>query len=98
MTIRTSSRTVIFQHPFVLDGLDEQQPAGAYEIETDDEQIEDVSFIAFRRVSTLIHLHPSPKGPGITQTLTVDPNELERALAHDREVELSAVSLCRRFP
>jgi hypothetical protein len=87
MTIRTTSKTVIFHHPFVLSGLDESQPAGIYRVETDDEQMEDVSFLAFRRVSTLIHLHPSRSAPGIRQTMTIDPNELDQALARDGEME-----------
>lgn len=85
MTIRTTNKTVVFHHPFVLSDLDEVQPAGAYQVETDDEQIEDVSFLAFRRISTLIHLHPTREQPGITQTMTIDPNELERALARDSD-------------
>ena len=87
MTIRTTSKTVVFHHPFILSGLDEAQPAGTYQIETDDQQMEDVSFLAFRRVSTFIHLHPSREQPGIRQTMTVDPSELERVLALDSETE-----------
>jgi hypothetical protein len=71
----------------MLAGLDEQQPAGAYQVETDEAQIEDVSFPAFRRISTVIHLHPTRDQPGITQMMTVDPLELDRALARDREAE-----------
>jgi len=87
MTIRTTSKSVVFHHPFVLAGLDALQPAGTYEVETDDEQMEEVSFLAFRRVSTLIHLHPTRERPGVTQTMVIDPNELERALVRDGEME-----------
>jgi len=87
MTIRTTTKNVIFHYPFILSGLDERQPAGTYQIETDDELMEDVSFLAYRRVSTLIHLHATRERPDITQTMTVDPDELELALARDGETE-----------
>ncbi|HVJ42435.1 MAG TPA: hypothetical protein VM639_13110 [Dongiaceae bacterium] len=87
MTIRTTTTSVIFHYPFILSGLDERQPAGTYQVETDEEQIEDVSFVAFRRLSTLIHLHATQERPGIMQTMTVDPKELELALARDGETE-----------
>jgi len=87
MTIRTTSKTVVFHYPFMLSGLEALQPAGTYQVETDEEQMEDVSFLAFHRIATLIHLHPTREQPGITQTMTVDPNELEQALARDGEME-----------
>ncbi|MDY0884778.1 hypothetical protein ACFPL7_05110 [Dongia soli] len=83
MTTRTVTTFVVFNHPFRLTGLDQLQPPGNYEIETDEETIDDLSFIAYRRVSTLIHLHPQPDRPGIVQTWTVDPSELVAALAAD---------------
>ena len=36
MTVRTTSRTVTFVHPFNLSGTDEVQPAGIYTVETDE--------------------------------------------------------------
>jgi hypothetical protein len=40
MTVRTTSRTVTFVHPFNLSGTDEVQPAGIYTVETDEELLE----------------------------------------------------------
>jgi hypothetical protein len=37
MTVRTTSKTVTFMHPFNLSGADEVQPAGTYTVETDEE-------------------------------------------------------------
>ena len=37
MTVRTTSKTVTFMHPFSLTGTDEVQPAGTYTVETDEE-------------------------------------------------------------
>lgn len=84
MSIRTSKKTVTFSRPFVLGGYDEVQPAGAYEVETDEEFPDGISFPVYRWVLTLIHLHPKPGHPGAMQTLTIDPDELDAALERDQ--------------
>jgi len=40
MTVRTTSKTVTFRHPFNLTGTDEVQPAGTYTVETDEELLQ----------------------------------------------------------
>jgi hypothetical protein len=40
MTMRTTSRTVTFIHPFNLSGMDKEQPAGTYTVETDEELLQ----------------------------------------------------------
>jgi hypothetical protein len=75
---------VTFRRPFVLDGFAEELPAGAYDVETDEELLEDMSFPAYRRILTVIHLHARADRPGYTQSLTIDPNELDAALERDR--------------
>ena len=84
MTVRTSKKTITFERPFVLNGLDEVLPSGAYCVETDEELLEGISFPAYRRISTLIHLHARPGHPGLVRTLTIDPNELDAAVERDR--------------
>lgn len=84
MTIRTSKKTVTFRNPFVLGGFDEVLPAGDYSVETDEELLEGISFPAYRRILTVIHLHPKPSHPGLTRTLTIDPNELDAAMQRDQ--------------
>lgn len=84
MTIRTIKKTVTFRRPFVLGGFDELLPAGAYSVETDEELLEGISFPAYRRILTLIHLHAKPGHPGLTQTLTINPNELDAAIKRDQ--------------
>ncbi len=84
MAIRTSKKTVTFRRPFVLGGFDEVLPAGAYRVETDEELLEGISFPAYRRILSLIHLRPEPGHPGLVQTLTIDPNELDAALKRDQ--------------
>lgn len=54
MTIRSRRETVTFKHPFQIRGIDRPLPAGAYEVITDEEMIEGLSFPSFRRVATMI--------------------------------------------
>ena len=84
MTKRTSKKTVTFRKPFVLGGFDEVLPPGAYNVETDEELLEGISFPAYRRILTVIHLHAKFDNPGLIRTLTIDPNELDAALKHDQ--------------
>ena len=84
MTIRTSNKTVTFRRPFVLGGFDEVLPAGAYFVETDEELLEGISFSAYRRKLTLMHLPAKSGNPNLTRTLPIDPNELDAALLRDQ--------------
>ena len=59
MTIRTSSKTVVFTRPFSLTGVDEVLPAGSYVVQTDEELIEGLSFLSYRRIATAIILVPT---------------------------------------
>jgi hypothetical protein len=54
MTIRSRRETITFRHPFRIRGVERLLPAGAYEVITDEEMIEGLSFAAFRRVATMI--------------------------------------------
>lgn len=54
MTIRSRRESVTFKHPFHIRGIERELPAGAYEVVTDEETIEGLSFAAWRRVATLI--------------------------------------------
>ncbi|QWG11432.1 hypothetical protein KMZ29_17025 [Bradyrhizobium sediminis] len=54
MTTRSRRETVHFKHPFRLKGVDRLLSPGAYEIVTDEEMIEGLSFPSFRRVATMI--------------------------------------------
>lgn len=83
MTVRTTKKTVTFANSFKLGDFEEVLPPGTYEVETDEELLEGLSFHAYRRTLTLIHL-PAKSGRGeLTRTLTIDPNELDAALKRD---------------
>ena len=101
MKTRTSKRVVTFGHPFVLDSFDTELPAGDYDVETDEELLEGISFTAYRRILTVIHLPPKPGRPGVMQTLSIDPNELDAALERDRrgaETDIALSETVQRTP
>jgi hypothetical protein len=79
MTVRTSSKTVTFAHPFLLKGVDRILAAGDYRIVTDEELIEGLSFPVYRRVVTMI-LVPAESGSASTvEMVTIDPRDLQAA-------------------
>lgn len=83
MTTRTTKKTVTFARPFTLNPLDEVLEPGDYEIEIDEELLGGLSFFAYRRLFTLVHLPAKAGHPGLTRTLSIDPNELDAAITRD---------------
>jgi len=90
MSIRTTTRTVTFRHPFFLDTVGRPLPAGAYEVITDEELIESLSFPAYRRIATMM-LVPGQMSRSSVEMQTIDPGELTAALEHDNLTEQRAV-------
>jgi hypothetical protein len=78
---RVTSRVVQFVRPFSLKGIDEELPAGCYTIETVEEPIAGLSFLAYRRASTSIVL--SANGGRSRQMVTIDAQDLAAAEARD---------------
>ena len=85
---RTTRKSVTFLHPFSLAGVDEELEAGTYIVETLEEAIEGLSFIAYRRVSTTI-VTAGRYGQAARQVLAIDPRDLEAAQELDAEIEIS---------
>ena len=82
MATRTTRSQATFLAPFVLAELDEPQPAGTYDIETDDEIVEGNERTVYVRVATLLYL----ENRGTTRIVTIDPKGLQAALAQDAMV------------
>ena len=76
MNTRRSCKLVTFPQSFQLTGMDKMLPAGTYEVTTEEEQIGDFVYEAYRRISTSIHLPPQPGDYGIGQIISIDPDEL----------------------
>ncbi len=85
MPERTTHSSVTFLHPFSLVGLDGVQPAGTYMIETVEETLDNLSFVAYRRVSTTIVLPAVGTATRQRQVVTIDPRDLEAAQKRDAE-------------
>lgn len=79
MTFETDIAEVNFRRPFRLPGRERDYPPGSYRVETDREPIHGLTFHAVRRLATRIHL----RLPGVIEVVTIDPGDLERALAED---------------
>jgi hypothetical protein len=79
MTVRTTARNVTFNLAFQLPCMESAYPPGTYRIETDEEALDTLSFLAYRRVATRIHLTK----PGLIEVHTIDAKSLELALARD---------------
>jgi hypothetical protein len=87
MTTRTTRATVTFRQPFLLKGVDRIVPAGDYRVVTDEELIDGLSFLAYRRVSTSIYLPATGHGSS-TEMLVVNPQDLDAAQERDRKASI----------
>lgn len=85
MSTRTTRFIVRFSSPFLLRGLETRQPPGTYRIEQDEELIDGLSRVAYRRVATFLHL-PAVDAQSLTsQVVQIDPTELDAALEKDHQ-------------
>ena len=82
MIARSLSKTVVFNGPFLLKGIDRMLPAGSYRVVTDEELIDGISFPAYRRVATMIFV-PAAPGTSSVEMVTIDPLDLQAALDRD---------------
>jgi hypothetical protein len=81
---------MVFHHPFMLKGLDRSLPPGKYEVLTDEELIEGLSFTAYHRVSTMIFVpSPSQKASSI-EMVVIDPIDLQAAAEQDAAMQSGA--------
>jgi hypothetical protein len=76
MTTRTRRKLTTFVQPFLLRVIDSVQPAGTYHVDTDEELIDGLSFLAYRRTATWIHLPAIGTKTGSSRMILVQPSEL----------------------
>jgi hypothetical protein len=81
---------ITFCHTFALKGLESAVPPGTYRIDIEEEQIDGLSFMAYRRLAPFMRV-PVAGGSGSSQDLLVDPKELEQALLRDSAADAAAV-------
>jgi hypothetical protein len=87
MLTRTHREIATFHNAFLLKGVGRLLPAGSYEVVTDEELIEGLSFPVYRRVATMM-LAPAQSNHASIEMLTVDPIELAAAKARDAAATL----------
>jgi hypothetical protein len=80
---RSRRETVTFRHPFRIKGIDRQLQAGAYEVVTDEEMIEGLSFPCFRRVATMIMVPGAPPHHSSIEMISISSVDLADAQQAD---------------
>jgi hypothetical protein len=88
MLTRTREKTCTFGNPFKLKGIDRELPAGSYRVTTDEELIEGLSFLVYRRVSTMIFV--PGRYSGSLEMLAIEPADLKAAQERDAAATKSA--------
>ena len=78
MTTRSRRELVTFKHPFQIRGIDRLLPAGPYEVITDEEMIEGLSFASYRRVATMIMV-PAAASRGSMEMISIGSVDLSDA-------------------
>ncbi|MGC1559866.1 MAG: hypothetical protein WA820_08470 [Bradyrhizobium sp.] len=79
MTTRSRRETITFKHSFQIKGIDRVLPPGAYEVITDEEMIEGLSFASFRRVATLIMVPAAPPRGSTMEMISIGSVDLADA-------------------
>ena len=88
MTTRSKEITLTFSKAFALSEVDRPLPAGTYRVVVDEEDIPGLSFLAFRRIATMLHV-PALSAPagGPNEMFLVNPDELAAAFEADHRAE-----------
>lgn len=80
MNTRSTRSTVKFFHPFTLKGQSEVLPAGDYEILVEEELLQDMNFLGYRKTATYLMV----AGKGRTEMREISGRDLEVVLSRDR--------------
>jgi hypothetical protein len=83
VTTRTRRASVVFNHPFLLKDVGRLLPSGSYEVVTDEELIEGLSFPVYHRVSTMIMVPAASHRTSSVEMVIIDPRQLAAAQGLD---------------
>ena len=83
MTTRSRRETVHFKHPFRIKGIDRLLAPGAYEVITDEELIEGLSFPSFRRGATMIMVPAAAPRSSAMEMISIGSVDLSDAQRDD---------------
>ena len=79
MTVRSRREIVHFRHPFYIRGIERQLAPGEYEVITDEEMLEGLSFPGFRRIATKIMVPGAPPRENMMEMITISAVSLSDA-------------------
>ena len=79
MTTRSRRETLTFRQPFRIKGIDRLLAAGEYEVVTDEEMIEGLSFPCYRRVATMIMVPGAPPRHSSMEMVSISSIDLSDA-------------------
>lgn len=85
MTTRSTQTVVRFSSAFLLPGFDAPQPAGEYRVDQDEESIDGLSRLAWRRIAAFIHLPAIAMRVPTQQMVPINPADLDAALEKDQK-------------
>lgn len=83
MNTRSRESLVTFRRPFELKAWDEPLPPGTYRIVVDEMEASELSFLAYRRLATRIHLPAVGTVSASSYVVEIEPDDLDRAVAAD---------------
>lgn len=83
---RTTETTVTFRHPFMLTALERPQPEGTYRVVIEEDEITGLSFLAFRRTTTILQIPAITVSDRAQESYTVSASELAAALENDHRL------------
>ncbi|MEA2819757.1 MAG: hypothetical protein QOJ86_1761 [Bradyrhizobium sp.] len=86
MSMRSRRETITFRHPFRIKGIDRELQPGAYEVVTDEEMIEGLSFASFRRVATMIMVPGAAARASSMEMISISATDLSDAQRIDASV------------
>ena len=91
MPTRTSHSHITFRRPFCLAGMDAPAPAGSYKVDLEEERLDTLTVEAWRQTAVILQVTTA----GITEYVTVDPQELRDARLHDGDEVIDPAILPR---
>ncbi len=81
MSTRSNKSMVTFCRPFTLSGSPDKFPAGDYEVLVEEELLQGLSFLAYRKTATYLVIARQ----GRTEMHQLSSEELEALLSHDKD-------------
>jgi len=79
MPTRISHSHITFRRPFRLAGMDTTAPAGSYKVDPEEERLDALTVECWQQTAVILQITTV----GITEHITVDPQELRNTLSRD---------------